>query len=186
MATGTNPAIPGQYNPYLPSFLPHGIPPYPPPSIPSYQQIPPVAIADVKPSGLKLHEDGPVVKKISGPVSLYYLKPPTDFYFKYKGQINMPLVLLFGDLHQSYDNLCEPCNHDDGCMEIYSPAFLTLLDNLSTLESPIDFYTESAKGWIQNHDFLKKQGILFNRFFKETTRLCHQTELRKKIGRAHV
>jgi len=70
------------------------------------------------------------MSKVSGPVSMYYLKPISN---------DMPLILLFGDHHFSYDNMCE-CN--SCCHEIYSPCFLKKLDRLSTPSRPVDFYVE--------------------------------------------
>ena len=37
------------------------------------------------------------MSKISGPVSMYYLKPISN---------DMPIILLFGDHHFSYDHMC--------------------------------------------------------------------------------
>jgi hypothetical protein len=66
----------------------------------------------------------------------------------------MPLILLFGDHHFSYDNMCDANDNSsrrattsDSArrkkeVEIYSPGFLKQLDKLSTPSRPIDFYVE--------------------------------------------
>jgi hypothetical protein len=132
--------------------------------------------------GLKLN-DSTIVSKISGPVSMHYLKPNEDFYRSFRGQVNFPLVLLFGDVHRSEEQLCEPCNKENRrnmCYEIYNPEFLRQFDNLASQDSPIDFFTESAPKWITNNSFLSTQGILFNKFYKQVVKNCHKTELRKR------
>lgn len=85
------------------------------------------------------------MSKISGPVSMYYLKPISN---------DMPLILLFGDHHFSYDNMCDSNENSSkrattsdsarrrNEVEIYSPGFLKQLDKLSTPSRPIDFYVE--------------------------------------------
>jgi len=82
------------------------------------------------------------MSKISGPVSMYYLKPISN---------DMPLILLFGDHHFSYNNMCTtrrsitiPYSEKEeyGSFEIYSPYFLKKLDRLATPSRPIDFYVE--------------------------------------------
>ena len=77
------------------------------------------------------------MNQISGPVSIYYLKPINT---------EMPLVLMFGDIHGSYENMCSNCKcKDEGkdcCHEIYDTDFLQKLDRLSTPATPVDFYIE--------------------------------------------
>ena len=103
------------------------------------------------------------MSKVSGPVSMYYLKPISN---------DMPIILLFGDHHFSYDNMCNIASSDlngrsnegrsngrsnerrsnevryshkmprTNELEIYSPIFLKQLDNLSTPSRPVDFYVE--------------------------------------------
>jgi hypothetical protein len=86
------------------------------------------------PQGLHI---GPLtVSKISGPVSYLYLRPSR---LAYAAGYQFPLMLLFGDVHQSADRLCT----DDG-MKLSDPALLAALDRLSTPESPIDFYVETT------------------------------------------
>lgn len=77
------------------------------------------------------------MNKISGPVSIYYLKPINT---------EMPLVLMFGDIHGSYDKMCSNCTckyeGKECCHEVYDTAFLQKLDRLSTPATPVDFYVE--------------------------------------------
>jgi hypothetical protein len=86
-----------------------------------------------------IHIENEIIKKISGPVSFYYLKP-----IKVKEQgIDYPLLMLFGDNHMSRDNMCAPCNNEEGCYQIYDNSFLKLLDTVSSIEKPIDIYFEA-------------------------------------------
>lgn len=86
------------------------------------------------------------MSKISGPVSMYYLKPISN---------DIPLILLFGDHHFSHNKMCPtrrssmmPYSNKEGSkenvasFEIYSPYFLKKLDRLATPSRPIDFYVE--------------------------------------------
>ncbi len=75
--------------------------------------------------------------RLSGAVSMYYLKPIVD-------NINLPLVALLGDIHGSYDGMCSKCKCDttDCCHRIYDRSFLQKLNKLSTAANPIDFYVE--------------------------------------------
>ena len=84
------------------------------------------------------------INKISGPVSMYYLKP--NYEIIKDNHINLPLFLLFGDFHFSYDNMCSECTCEKTsktcCSKIYSGDFIKTINNLSTPTRPIDFYTE--------------------------------------------
>jgi hypothetical protein len=83
------------------------------------------------------------IRKISGPISFYFLKPsktiPLDqtHYF--------PLIMLFGDSHRSKENSCKSCScsKDSCCFTISDTPFLELIDTLAETY-PIDFYTETA------------------------------------------
>ena len=85
------------------------------------------------------------ITKISGPVSMYYLRPKQEIYDN-GGSDNFPLFLLFGDVHESTNNSCDPCNDTDknsSCYRLSDEKFLKLLDTLSSDNLPIDFYTEN-------------------------------------------
>ena len=103
-----------------------------------------------------IHIGDKIIKKISGPVSFYYLKPTK---VKEPG-IDYPLLMLFGDMHRSRDNMCDPCNSDKGCYQIYDDRFLQLLDKVSSLEKPMDIYFEDFK--------VNKSAENLSSFFSET------------------
>jgi hypothetical protein len=83
------------------------------------------------------------IRKISGPVSFYFLKPtwkvPLD------EEHYLPLIMLFGDVHFSKERSCESCScsKDSCCYTISDKPFLELIDTLAETY-PIDFYTETA------------------------------------------
>ena len=88
-----------------------------------------------------IHIGNEIIKKISGPISFYYLKP---IKVKEEG-IDFPLIILFGDLHDSRETMCTPCNNAEGCYQIYDASFLKLLDEISPLNKPVDLYFEDFK-----------------------------------------
>ncbi len=76
--------------------------------------------------------------RISGPVSFYYLKPKDS-------SSTLPLFLLFGDIHFSYDDMCTNCTCEDEkncCHAIYDKDFLKKIEKLAKPNRPIDFYIE--------------------------------------------
>lgn len=87
-----------------------------------------------------LHLNGIIIKKISGPVSMYYLRPTL---------LNGPPILLFGDSHHSYENICEPCENNenngnnDDCYSISDPSFITKFDECAMENMPIDLFVET-------------------------------------------
>ena len=103
-----------------------------------------------------IHIENQIIKKISGPVSFYYLKPQN---VKEQG-IDYPLLMLFGDSHNSRDNMCAPCNNDKGCYQIYDDRFLQLLDKVSLPEKPMDIYYE--------HFVVSESADNYSSFFSET------------------
>jgi hypothetical protein len=77
------------------------------------------------------------VNKISGPVSMYILKPkPDQPIFKC-----LPIYILFGDMHHGIENLCEEDKSPE-TMDVGSIQFLSLLNQLSSPLQPIDFFVE--------------------------------------------
>ena len=84
------------------------------------------------------------IKKISGPVNCYYLKP-NEIKFRefHRNNIDLPLLLLFGDIHGLNSGMCLSCSKRQGCYNIYDKELLILLDSLSTKDNPIDFYVET-------------------------------------------
>ena len=87
--------------------------------------------------------DTHIIKKISGPTIIYFFEP------KMEKRVFLPMILLFGDEHNSKNNNCVNCNCDDKnncCYEIDSSSFLSLLNNSVNLEKKkyIDFYIETS------------------------------------------
>ena len=98
-------------------------------------------VVDEFKSGIVLNDK--IISGISGPVSLIILKPTIEFYKEYQA----PIFILFGDVHDSDDNICEECvcNDSNCCYNIYSETFLQLLDNIgSDPKFPVDFNIESS------------------------------------------
>ena len=81
-----------------------------------------------------------IINRISGPVSMYYLTPSLRELHNYKEEnIDLPLIILFGDHHYSRENMCPNCDCDEKscCYEIYHTDFLKELDKLKiTLGGP--------------------------------------------------
>ena len=123
---------------------------------------------------LKL-DNNTLINRISGPISMYYLKPDPSVFVKYNKTINFPIILGFGDYHFSYQNLCKNCNKKD-CVNIYDKNFLKKIDKLAS-EYPIDFFTESSDS---STEILEGQGILFDYFLRKVVCPCHKTELKEK------
>ena len=94
--------------------------------------------------GLKINNT--IIKKISGPVSFYLFIPNSSsetIYMKNSG-INPPIIILFGDKHLSYENMCENCiceSIEKCCMKIQNKNFINLLDNLAS-KIKLDFNVE--------------------------------------------
>jgi hypothetical protein len=84
-------------------------------------------------NGLIIHNAA--IQKLSGPISFYYLKP--DYSRIAKEDIEKyPLIMLLGDYHMSFDNICDPCDISNGCYRIDSPEFLQVIDSLAMMELP--------------------------------------------------
>ncbi len=107
--------------------------------------------------------------RISGPVSMYYLKPNDS---------SLPLFLLFGDYHFSYDNMCSKCTCDNTktcCHTVYDTNFLTKLEKLARPQTPVDFYVEY---------FDDNEGGSFNspldKFREPAFQTCYKRTLKKQ------
>lgn len=127
-----------------------------------------------------LHLVGKVIERISGPVSMYYLKPRSSMALR-ETKENLPLVLLWGDVHRDDSGKCEDCTCDTGdiecCYNIYDKPFLQELDKLAT-EYPVDFYTEYSKDMPDITRLNNPKNTLFHHFLDQATRDCHKKELR--------
>jgi len=84
-----------------------------------------------------------IVRYISGPVSMYYLKPKEDsfrmIYEEYGYYLS--LVLLFGDIHFSKENMCS--DDTDKYYNIYDDNFISKFDTIADI-TPIDFFVETS------------------------------------------
>ena len=128
-------------------------------------------------NGLQLKDN--TIHQISGPITMQYLKPINNLFFKTKKN-NLPLVLLWGDHHREDTGLCPNCECDDKtkpcCYKIYDPNFLKELDKLASIY-PIDFYTEYSPDFPESNN---SKNILFDRFLDKTVKDCHTKTLRSK------
>jgi len=86
-----------------------------------------------------IYINGKKFEFISGPVGMYYLKPPVPR----KGQNDMPLILLFSDVHFSRNNMCKQGNSVTTLSSTNKDKFLKQLDILAS-DVPIDFFTETS------------------------------------------
>jgi hypothetical protein len=86
--------------------------------------------------------DDKQINKISGPVSMHVLTPT---------KTDLPLFILFGDIHESDENMCKE-DESDGVYKIYDVNFLKLFDTLTTPDEPIDFYVEGGDFHSKIHD----------------------------------
>ena len=90
--------------------------------------------------GIVFGEGFPIIKRISGPVSMYLMTHESPYF---------PTVLLFGDTHSSKTNSCSPCQCETGstsscCIELSNMTnFLEPLDTLAATHGPVDFYIET-------------------------------------------
>lgn len=90
--------------------------------------------------GIVFGEGFPIIKRISGPVSMYLMTHESP---------DFPTVLLFGDTHRSKSNPCSPCQCETGstapcCSELHNMKnFLKPLDTLAATHGPVDFYLET-------------------------------------------
>jgi len=89
-----------------------------------------------------------LIQFISGPISCTLLTPVSYETYQAKG-LELPVLLLFGDSHFSFDTMCnfttdKPpllngiCEPDKGCYKIYSTEFLQALNQLAEGTYPID------------------------------------------------
>lgn len=135
-----------------------------------------------------LHLATKVVKMISGPVSMVYMKPnmtPPDkmdaehpYHTFIRDPSSLPLILLWGDIHRDDKGMCPRCDCTSDkqcCYTIYDKDYLKELDLLAA-NYPIDFYTESSGDYPRG----RNTNILFERFFHRTVKACHDRPLRSK------
>jgi hypothetical protein len=130
-----------------------------------------------------LHLPHHVVSRISGPVSMAFLRPTPEAMDSYRPHgISLPLILLFGDQHESVEGMCSNCTclkeEKECCFEIYDKPFLQELDAIGRAY-PIDYYTEFFDLIDERSILSPPQNDMFYRFFHKTAKECHKRELRK-------
>jgi len=91
--------------------------------------------------------EGREIRKISGPVSMYILVPKDNSDFP-----NLPVYMLFGDVHNSDENMCPENPGVSGEYKIYDLEFLGMLNSLGAPEHPIDFYVEGGDFHNKSYD----------------------------------
>jgi len=121
--------------------------------------------------------NGTLVSSISGPVSMHILKPTKEFHESHKA----PIFILFGDQHNSDENLCTECecsvDNKSCCYEIYSDKFLLLLDEVAK-RNTVYFSTES--GVAKNHqEHLSEATKLIKSIPQERKNILFKYPLRK-------
>lgn len=122
-----------------------------------------------------------IIENLSGPVNFTLLKPKN---------INYPIIILFGDVHDGSNE--GQCTCKNRCYKIYSVDFLKILDSLSKDNHPVDLYFESFftrkdfnrinKG---NYDDVFKTDIRTNIMsqFVSNTKVCFYKELKKSLSK---
>ena len=83
--------------------------------------------------------NGNVVNKISGPVAMYILVPKANPDFP-----NLPVYMLFGDIHNGDENMCPENPGVDGEYKVHDMEFLSILSSLGSPTEPIDLYVEGG------------------------------------------
>ena len=92
-----------------------------------------------------LKDNDVVIDKLSGAVSLAYLKQ--DYTTTDDIQNLFPPVMLIGDQYASQYKLCDPCLEENNCFDISNESFFSLISNLPSpdSESEIDFFLSFIK-----------------------------------------
>ena len=96
-----------------------------------------------------IHLSGKTIRKLSGPVSCFYLKPTNNRLWEsyHKEGVDLPLILLFGDIHYSNKGRCSPCDTKTAFSECYGideKPFYRLFDQLAE-KTPVDFFLETSE-----------------------------------------
>jgi hypothetical protein len=73
-----------------------------------------------------------LIKKWSGPVNFYYLRPKLS---------NLPPLLLFGDDHSGFDEMCD--QNDSYAVSPTSDTFIQLLNSIGTIDRPVNYFIEN-------------------------------------------
>jgi len=85
------------------------------------------------------------IHKISGPVSMHILKP-SEYGFKQEEFPNLPVIILFGDIHLDTENMCveEEEEKTKTIFKIYDVNFLNIINDSISGDEKIDFYVEGG------------------------------------------
>ena len=103
--------------------------------------------------GLKVNNV--LIQKLSGPSSLRILTP--------KEGVDLPIIIMLGDIHNKIGGQCETCNSidcdykEECCVHSFEPYFLQLFDNLGSKEQPIEIFIEDYKNNLKKTIFLVYQ-----------------------------
>lgn len=118
------------------------------------------------------------IQRLSGPVSAYYLTPPSSSA--------LPTILLFGELHTTDPTRCDDCSLDaqEPCIKIEDPVFLQAIDAVAET-TPIDFFTESSP-LLRRYQTQPEKGTLHYDFLKQTVSFCHNASTRAKCPTKHI
>jgi hypothetical protein len=96
---------------------------------------------------------GKDVNKLSGPVSIYILKPSPKYLKEFP---YAPIYILFGDHHFSANNFCVNADEEEkGNYKFFSENFLQLLSD-AVGDERIDFYTEGGPFHLKDFDISSK------------------------------
>ena len=106
-----------------------------------------------------LKDNDVVIDKLSGAVSLSYLKQDYDAITD--TQHLFPPVMLIGDQYASQYKLCDPCLEENNCFDISNESFFSLISNLPSpdSESEINFFLNF---YIQKNRTDKISSIMYN------------------------
>ena len=90
---------------------------------------------------MSLNINGTDINKISGPVSMYLLKPTDDYLKKFP---YAPILILFGDQHNGTKGFCQQVDNEKGHYKVSDVNFLRLLSDIVEEKGIIDFYVEGG------------------------------------------
>ena len=112
---------------------------------------------------------------------MYYLKPTREKYLEYRERgLELPLLLLFGDIHEYRTGMCESCSCEEKgpscCVGLHMTAFLGEIDEIAK-KTPVDFYTEFSKEMVSYVN--EYTNVLFGDFH-QALKGCYDVSQRTK------
>lgn len=102
------------------------------------------------------------IHQISGPVT-YTVLAPQKFRLIDGTTYIMPVLLLFGDVHQSLENQCQPCQPNQTCVNIYDKSFISILDEFG-VDHDVAFYLEAASDIMYRRSENIQQGLPMTKY----------------------